>query len=113
MSKTAAADHNQAEQVATARPWTLDGAWIYATTNEGNGGIAIARTSGPDQLANAALIVTAVNERPALIAERDALRLALERVMWNFKLLLEGKPAREVPEALAEAAAALAAGGGK
>lgn len=37
------------------------------------------------------------------------MRSALERLHWNFKLMLSGKPVRDVAETLAEVEAALAA----
>lgn len=39
----------------------------------------------------------------------QALRSALERTLWNFKLMLERKPVRDASETISEAEAALAA----
>lgn len=45
---------------------------------------------------------------PSLDAPDRSLRSALERVLWNFKLLLAQKPVKEAAEAIAEAENALA-----
>jgi hypothetical protein len=73
------------ETAHTPLPWRFDGDWYRIPTIYGADGKHVASVQkvsrelpGEDNIANAAMIVTAVNERPALIAERDALARRVE-----------------------------------
>jgi hypothetical protein len=71
--------------------WGADICDCYAMSNPLAASIRNGGTSFPvpfnNMSANAALIVQSVNDRPALIAERDALRAALAEAHKGIKLL--------------------------
>ena len=100
---------------ATPTPWTLHKVMDAAPDHTGCVNIrrsdenifgVCTRYGTPDE-ANAALIVQAVNERAGLIAERDALRSALEKChAW----LTGNKNADTVMQTIEQARAALAKG---
>jgi hypothetical protein len=52
-------------------------------------------------------ILTLLAELEAAKKDAERMRSALERLRWNFGLVLSGKPCRDVQESLAEVDAAL------
>lgn len=77
---------------ATARPWKFQPRHLIVGDVSGDEAVIVARVDTGETpedraigRANAELIVTAVNERDALLAERDRLREALSYVAFTLE----------------------------
>lgn len=96
---------------ATPGPWSFsqaDGEWVIrGADNDYIGGLM----KGTRKLADTAVFVATFNPRTilALLDAYEASQSALERLETNFRLILSGKPCRDVAECLAEVEAARAA----